>query len=262
MSTQRSSHWSLTINNPTPVDFEQIELARQKGWKITGQQEVGKEGTPHLQLHLATPQVRFSAVKKAFPRAHIEVARNVQALENYVTKDETRTGSLPTAQEKYPSLSKFWHLIYKEIEERNWLDWSETTPERWWRDAHHDLDFSDREWQRSAEARREMSMLVFDKCVSSLIMAGYHVDQFYSPPNMNLWKKFHFSILWRCYLENRAQTASQTDVRLIPEDSIPPQEYNHADQDVSSQESVSSQASSRSTSPSPESPHPPSGPLL
>lgn len=227
MSTQRSSHWSLTINNPTASDYEQIELARQKGWKITGQQEAGKEGTPHLQLHLATPQVRFSAVKKTFPRAHIEVARNIQALENYVNKEESRTGSLPMAQEKYPSLSKFWHLIYQEICDRNWLEG--TSNASWWHEANEDLKYPE---PKTSEGKREFAMLIFDTCVGALIERGYHVDQFYSPPNMNLWKKFHFSILQRCYLEKCAQTSSQTDVRLIPDDSLSVDSTN-ASQDVS-----------------------------
>lgn len=243
-SQQRSSHWSVTINNPTPADYEQIELARQKGWKITGQQEAGKEGTPHLQLHLATPQVRFSAVKKTFPRAHIEVARNVQALENYVNKEDTRTGSLPTAQEKYPSLSKFWMLVFDKINKRNWINWSDFRISHWWREAFYDLGYPDLEQAErppTVEMRREFAMAVFDDVVQDLIAEGYHIDQFYSPPNMNLWKKFHFSILQRCYLEKSEQTARQTDVRLIPDDSLSV-DSTDASQDVSQEALQSSQA--------------------
>ena len=92
-STSRSNIWSLTINNPTADDEECIQLARQKGWKVEGQKEVGKEGTPHYQLMLKTPQVRFSAVKKLFPRAHIEIARNATALAQYVTKKTQGQGT-------------------------------------------------------------------------------------------------------------------------------------------------------------------------
>jgi len=51
---------------------------------------MGKEGTRHFQGMLKTPQVRPSAVKKVFPRAHIEVARDPQALSKYCHKEETR----------------------------------------------------------------------------------------------------------------------------------------------------------------------------
>lgn len=77
----RARYWSLTINNPTPDDEERIALARQRGWRVEGQLEKGEEGTPHYQLCLdCGAQQRFSAVKKAFPRAHIEAAKSAVAL--------------------------------------------------------------------------------------------------------------------------------------------------------------------------------------
>lgn len=88
--TDRGTCWSLTINNPTQDDEDAIHIARQKGWKVEGQKERGEQGTEHYQLMLRTPQVRFSAVKKQFPRAHIELARNPSALATYVSKEETR----------------------------------------------------------------------------------------------------------------------------------------------------------------------------
>lgn len=106
--SDRGSCWSVTINNPSATDEECIALARQKGWKVEGQLETGSEGTPHYQLLVRTPQVRFSAVKKQFPRAHIELARNPQALSAYVHKEATRTGELATGSDKYPSQEKVW----------------------------------------------------------------------------------------------------------------------------------------------------------
>jgi len=232
MSTSRSSHWSLTINNPTSADDEEIAMARQKGWRVTGQKEKGENGTEHYQLHLQTPQVRFSAVKKAFSRAHIEVARNPQALEAYVSKAETRVGSLPVGQERYPSLSRFWTLVYDEIWSRNWLHIDGDT---WFKDAFFDNHYSQEAYMRSSEARQEFAKVVFDCIVEHLISQGYHVDQFYSPPNQNLWKKFHFAILQRSHMEKMAQTASQTDgTRLVDENEVEAQEYN-SDASVSSQ---------------------------
>lgn len=96
----RATCWSLTINNPTKSDEEWIQQARQKGWQVEGQLEKGKEGTEHYQLMVKTPQVRFSAVKKQFPRAHIEIARNPAALAQYVAKEETREADLPKASDK------------------------------------------------------------------------------------------------------------------------------------------------------------------
>lgn len=88
----RGTAWSVTCNlkdiKRATVDSH-IDAARSLGWGVQGQLEQGKEGTEHYQLLVRTPQVRFSAVKKVFPTAHIELARNVKALENYVDKDET-----------------------------------------------------------------------------------------------------------------------------------------------------------------------------
>lgn len=48
----------------------------------------------HYQLMVKTPQERFAAIKKVFPTAHIEVARNQKALEQYVHKEDTRVEPL------------------------------------------------------------------------------------------------------------------------------------------------------------------------
>lgn len=88
MTSIKATCWSITINNPTETDV----LCAVQGWVLTGQYEIGAEGTRHFQGMLKTPQVRFSAVKKQFPRAHIEVARAPKALEKYVHKEDTRVG--------------------------------------------------------------------------------------------------------------------------------------------------------------------------
>lgn len=106
-SQVRGTCWSVTINNPTKSDDEYIALARQKsGWQVLGQLEQGEQGTPHYQLMVTTPQVRFSALKKTFPRAHIELARDRTALSKYVKKEESRVAGLPLGQELYPSYTK------------------------------------------------------------------------------------------------------------------------------------------------------------
>lgn len=116
--TARGTCWSVTINNPTNSDEEWIALARQKsGWKVYGQREKGAQGTEHYQLMVTTPQVRFSAVKKAFPRAHIELARDRTALSKYVQKEDTRVGSLTSDQEMYPSMQKLWDMYANYVDE-------------------------------------------------------------------------------------------------------------------------------------------------
>ena len=104
MSGERGSYWSVTLNMKSVSRQrceDMIEQAKQANWGVQGQIEEGKEGTPHYQLLVKTPQVRFSAVKRVFPTAHIEKARNVKALEAYVHKDEGRLELMKTIERKF-----------------------------------------------------------------------------------------------------------------------------------------------------------------
>lgn len=188
MSTQRATSWSVTINfkeakqSDIAQADEQIALARQRGWKVTGQPEVGQNGTLHYQLKVDTPQVRFSAVRKAFPRAHIEIARKPSALATYVAKEETRVGVLAESQDKYPSLSRLWELIYDEIAE-------EAIPPEWAPDEFYTLE-------------------AFDRYISRIILKGYHVESMAVNPQIrSCWSKFAQPILQRSV---KGQTDRQT----------------------------------------------------
>lgn len=119
MSTNqsRSSVWSITINNPTDSDLK-VDLPA--GWKLTGQIEKGSEGTTHYQGMLKTNQVRFSAVKKVFVRAHIEPAKNAKALEKYVHKEDTRVSTVEDRVSNIPTLFEYQVTIAKRWDESEW----------------------------------------------------------------------------------------------------------------------------------------------
>lgn len=189
-TTLRASMWSITINNPTPDDDEAINLARQRGWEVLGQTEVGEGGTRHYQIALKTPQVRFSAVKKAFPRAHIEIARDPHALLRYVSKEESREGDLPEQQNMYPSLSKFWVLVLEYLTlDKEGLDIVEL--------ANGNVKF----YYDSANALFCKNPLHFlDEAVRFLIKAGYHVEGIgANPTTRSQWNLYHDSIILRSY---------------------------------------------------------------
>ena len=176
MNSDRGTHWSVTINNPRPADDENIALARQKKWKVEGQMEVGKEdGTPHYQLMVTTPQVRFSAVKKAFPRAHIEKARKPKALAAYVKKEDTRVGTIPDDNDKYPSLSKFWALV-------------ET--------LQNDFPIE------SYPAGKGRRLLQLDDITRCLIENGYHVETIaINPATRSAYERYGEQIMYRAFME-------------------------------------------------------------
>lgn len=196
--TDRSSHWILTINNPTPDDEEAMNLARQRGWKIDGQLEKGENGTEHYQLHLATPQVRFSAVKKQFPRAHIEPARNAAAVAAYCKKEDTRVGSLPSTQEMYPSQKRFFELIWEVIL---------ATPE------DYNFRFGSKRFVHNGELdnKSQPHRLAYWKAAKELVRRGYVVESMaVNPMTLASWDAFHLAILDR---KLAGETSGQTDAR-------------------------------------------------
>lgn len=62
-------------------------------------------------------------MKKMFPRAHIEPAKNWEALMAYCNKEETRVDALPTTDEKYPSQARMFSMF------ADWIDANTTGPE-------------------------------------------------------------------------------------------------------------------------------------
>jgi len=200
-NTDRATNWSVTINmknvSKSTAD-ECIACARQKGWQVDGQMEQGHtEGTPHYQLHVKTPQVRFSAVKGVFPTAHIEIARKVSALALYVKKEETRVGPLPERDEKYVTTSQLWDMIYDEFNTGSNDGW----------DLTNDLDvvfYNDEVQLRLSQD----PLAFFDKVMGRLIRRGYMVDMLVINPGVRaFWKKFYQDVLFR----SRASLDRQTD---------------------------------------------------
>lgn len=238
-ATQRSSSWSLTINNPTDADEECINVARQKGWKVEGQLEKGENGTPHYQLLLSTGQVRFAAVKKVFPRAHIEPARNFKALQQYVHKEDTREAELADQSELYPSLSKFWDLIFEyfNCREKYGLDQEEL--------SNGNIILYDR--RNITDPRVRLNML--DEAASHLIKLGYHVESIaVNPSTRSSFSRYMESIFLRSYQQfkhNEQHDSHNLEDGISQEETI--QQAEVRTQTSSSRSRSSSPSSSRSS---------------
>ena len=212
---QKSTYWSVTINNPTNDDEENIQQARQRRWKVDGQLEQGEQGTRHYQLIVHTPDCpRFSMLKKAFPRAHIEPAKNPKALQNYVQKEETRIGELPETNEMYPSLSKLWDLIYDMYQDDFYYN-------------EYGLDF------REARVKREWTdypYLPFDRAINELIKEGYHVETIaINPQTRAAWVKYWPAIMVRSLkskhkingVQETSESTSTSEIPTSPETDSP-----------------------------------------
>lgn len=114
MPSERGSRWSVTINLKTvnrDTAEECIARARQNGWNVFGQLETGESGTDHYQLAVSTPQIRFSAMKKMFPTAHIEIAKDWHALLAYCNKEETRVETLKNVSTGYIGWSQLRNMF-------------------------------------------------------------------------------------------------------------------------------------------------------
>lgn len=197
MSSDRATCWSVTINFKDELHRaehiaaadEALALARQRGWKVDGQLEKGTEGTPHYQLIVHTPQVRFSALTKAFPRAHIEQARKPSALATYVNKEKTRVGELQISQDKYPSQAKFFDLVW-DIILADQTDASEY-----------------RRGSRNRFINSPQNALI--KATGELIRDGYYVENIAANPmTIQSWVLWHDSFLVR-------KTKRQTDTASV-----------------------------------------------
>lgn len=89
MSSDRGSWWSITINNPTQLDYDKLRSPPAMVREMWYQTEIGQQGTKHIQLCLNTTYSRFGSIKLWLPTAHIELAREKAKLINYCRKSET-----------------------------------------------------------------------------------------------------------------------------------------------------------------------------
>lgn len=179
----RATCWSITINNPTEEDKRLIESPPVPGWELKGQYERGQEGTFHYQGMLTTPQVRFAAVKKVYRRAHIQVARNKHALENYVRKEETREALVESVS--IPSIFEYQTIIAKKWRDEKFEEYRKQLPRK---------DYDD------------IAMLYLDSLVAEDIANGQRGAEWIASNPMwrNAWKKFWRVIIQR---ENAAREA-------------------------------------------------------
>lgn len=172
MASIRATCWSITINNPLEADLK----CDVPGWKLQGQFEEGEGGTRHFQGMLETPQVRFTAVKRVFQRAHIEVAKNKVALRKYVNKDETRVATFDATA--IPNMFQLQDSIASDWDSEEWRNLSA-------------------EYERMPDS--DVALMYLDTLVARRIEAGQRGLEFIAinPMWRSSWKKFWRSIIKR-----------------------------------------------------------------
>lgn len=192
--TDRASCWSITINNPTEDEVK----CHMPGWTLEGQYEEGEEGTRHFQGMLKTPQVRWTAVKRVFPRAHIEIAKNKKALEAYVHKSETRVAEYSGSS--VPNMFQFQDTIAGDWNQEEFS--RRLSNEEYTRIYKHDIN--------------EMALVYVDELVATRIEQGGRGLEFIAinPMWRSSWKKF-----WRNIIKRNAAPSPPTQEEARPQGS-------------------------------------------
>jgi len=203
----RGTCWSVTINNPTESDLKP-ELPA--GWRMEGQMEKGDEGTEHFQGMVNTPQVRFSALKKVFPRAHIELAKNRKALEKYVHKPETRIGEVDNVVSNIPTLFAYQHTIAARWDDDEWNMFYNTR-----REQEGGTTVVSKQ-----EAEADIALAYVDYLVGLDIEKGVCGIEYIAinPMWRSAWKKFYRQLVNR---ERTAILKSQQDIYNAREEDAP-----------------------------------------
>lgn len=175
MSKERHSAWSLTLFNNEWKDFQ------HSTWDLEGQEELCPEtGKLHYQGMLHTGQVRWSAVKKVFPKAHIEPCRDPVALRKYVHKEATRAPAPRTGRTM--NRDKFFADVFEHM---------------WNSDADH--------MEEDIKTDRHCNLLL--QVVEQMLMAGGDWSYSYmamNPQTKQLWERFRnvYYTSWREEYEN------------------------------------------------------------
>lgn len=206
----KGSCWSITINNPTDDDKMRSDTIHNVKWvkEWKGQLEQGENGTIHIQGMLKTDSVRFSAVKKVFPRAHIEKAMNPIALSKYVQKEETRIGTVEAFKATLPT------DVYKVISELY--------------ESYEEVEIAYKEHQRAevaahaknlykGECKDTFPLMILDKIVNKLIREGKQCLEFMcsNPSFRTSYKTYFLSIQYRTFQSLSSKTEHKDETSSI-----------------------------------------------
>lgn len=122
----QSRKWVFTLNNWNEEEYNNIKnFCCDKLYYIIGQ-EVGDNGTPHLQGYIRSKGgIRFETIKKLIPRAHIEHAKGSDE-ENFMYC--SKQNKFITNDKKHRLLGLYNNIVWKPWQ-KNILDIIEEEPD-------------------------------------------------------------------------------------------------------------------------------------
>lgn len=214
MSPSKSSYWSITINNPTDDDHRQWNGLKGMTWvkEVAGQLEKGEEGTLHIQGMVKTDYGRyFQKLREALPRAHIEIAKNKFAIQNYVKKEETRVAEIPKV--KVATQADVQNKLLQVMIEQGWRQYMWTGDPR--------TNFPDFLGQNAYKIREDWESWT-DNAVRELIREGYYGVEFVMSNNQvrSAFRKYIVEIMYRQW--HATATATQSSIAPTSEDRSEP----------------------------------------
>lgn len=104
--SDKSTWWSVTAFDDEIALLEGPEFPEFVAKVYGGKEECPTTGKVHFQGAIqCRRQVRFSALKKWLPKAHLEVAKDKMALKQYVMKAETAVGDKTERENVVPMIT-------------------------------------------------------------------------------------------------------------------------------------------------------------
>lgn len=119
----KARKWCMTWNNYTEEEYLELEqVFKDLGWVYIIGKEVGKSGTPHLQIYCeAKNPVSFEGMKKRWPKCHIEKAKGSrEENKKYCSKENAASMNIPLSPEELYDIE-----MKQEYEDCKWYPWQE-----------------------------------------------------------------------------------------------------------------------------------------
>jgi len=138
-SPVRKIAYCVTVNNWSEEEYDALKALDYK-YLIIGK-EIGENGTPHLQVYIHFKRSTAPArIKKAVPRAHIEVAKG-SAIQNkeYCSKEDNyeEFGEIPVSKQEGSKIA--WATILEKAEQGK-HDWIKSNYPKVWVQLSHRLE--------------------------------------------------------------------------------------------------------------------------
>lgn len=195
--------WSITINNPSERDRENI--AHPPDWvkSIKGQdEEAPTTGTLHFQGCLKTKYTeKFKKIKMLFPTANISRARNALALEQYVCKTETAvpgtfTESTGEESKRYIAPSSYLRIMADNLIEL--LGDAPIVIKNNGKELTINIDCIQNMWWSVPPeiSNKTVSELVYDRMAKYMVQEGYYIELYAIDKKFKTaWHDFGLDIL-------------------------------------------------------------------